>query len=146
MTGWISEEDWKTIVANVPIVSVDLVVQYRGGLLFGKRTNPRKAIGFFLGGEFTRVKLVVKPFIGLLKMNSTSQLRSLSHSGRSNISTMRPILREPTQNTISRTDTWWTSLMVNRGGTTNTKSLTFSNQYRNHSMRISEHISMPQSV
>lgn len=52
MTDWISEEDWKTIVANVPIVSVDLLVRYDEGLLFGKRTNePAKGYWFLPGGR-----------------------------------------------------------------------------------------------
>lgn len=48
----ISDEDWKTIVANIPIVSVDLLVRYNGGLLFGKRTNePAKGYWFIPGGR-----------------------------------------------------------------------------------------------
>ncbi|WP_082224230.1 NUDIX domain-containing protein [Halorubrum sp. T3] len=49
---WISEEDWNTIVANSPIVSVDLLVRYKDGLLFGKRTNkPAKGYWFLPGGR-----------------------------------------------------------------------------------------------
>ncbi|MFC7176984.1 hypothetical protein [Halosegnis marinus] len=39
LTDWIAPDDWQTVVANVPIVSVDLLVRYEDGLLFGKRTN-----------------------------------------------------------------------------------------------------------
>lgn len=50
--NWISQEDWKTIVTNVPIVSVDLLVQCEDGLLFGKRTNePAKGYWFLPGGR-----------------------------------------------------------------------------------------------
>jgi colanic acid biosynthesis protein WcaH len=49
---WISEENWKTIVAKVPIVSVDLLVRYEDRLLFGKRTNePAKGYWFLPGGR-----------------------------------------------------------------------------------------------
>jgi colanic acid biosynthesis protein WcaH len=37
--AWIPEDDWRTIVANVPIVSVDLLIRTDEGLLFGRRTN-----------------------------------------------------------------------------------------------------------
>jgi len=48
---WIPEEEWRTIVANVPIVSVDLLVRYEGGLVLGKRTNePAKGEWFVPGG------------------------------------------------------------------------------------------------
>ncbi|WP_232508570.1 GDP-mannose mannosyl hydrolase [Haloarcula marismortui] len=50
--NWITEEDWETIIANVPIVSVDLLVRYDEGLLFGKRTNePAKGYWFLPGGR-----------------------------------------------------------------------------------------------
>ena len=50
--NWITEEDWEMIVANVPIVSVDLLVRYDEGLLFGKRTNePAKGYWFLPGGR-----------------------------------------------------------------------------------------------
>ncbi|MFD1571647.1 NUDIX domain-containing protein [Halorubrum laminariae] len=50
--GWISEEDWRTIVANVPIVSVDLVIRRDGGVLLGRRTNePAKGYWFVPGGR-----------------------------------------------------------------------------------------------
>lgn len=49
---WIPKRDWETIVANVPIVSVDLLVQYEDGLLFGKRTNePAQGYWFLPGGR-----------------------------------------------------------------------------------------------
>lgn len=47
----ISDEDWKTIVQNVPIVSVDLAVRVGDGLVLGKRTNePLKGEWFVPGG------------------------------------------------------------------------------------------------
>lgn len=43
--------EWRAIVANVPIVSVDLVVCIDGGVLLGKRTNePAKGEWFVPGG------------------------------------------------------------------------------------------------
>jgi colanic acid biosynthesis protein WcaH len=50
--GWISDDDWSTVVANVPIVSVDLLVRHEGGLIFGKRINkPAKGYWFLPGGR-----------------------------------------------------------------------------------------------
>lgn len=37
--GWIPADEWRTIVANVPVVSVDLPIRTDEGLLFGTRTN-----------------------------------------------------------------------------------------------------------
>lgn len=52
MSKWISDDDWATIVANVPIVSVDLLVQYDDGLVLGRRTNePAKGFWFMPGGR-----------------------------------------------------------------------------------------------
>jgi colanic acid biosynthesis protein WcaH len=52
MSEWIPDHDWATIVANVPIVSVDLLVRYDGGLILGKRTNePAKGYWFMPGGR-----------------------------------------------------------------------------------------------
>ncbi len=49
---WIQADDWRTIVANVPIVSVDLLVKYEGGLLLGRRMNePAKGYWFVPGGR-----------------------------------------------------------------------------------------------
>lgn len=50
--GWIPDDEWQTIVRRVPIVSVDLLVRYKGGLLLGKRTNePAKGYWFPPGGR-----------------------------------------------------------------------------------------------
>ncbi|TKX78488.1 NUDIX domain-containing protein [Halorubrum sp. SD626R] len=50
--GWIPDEDWRTIVATVPIVSVDLVIRRDGGVLLGRRTNdPAKGHWFVPGGR-----------------------------------------------------------------------------------------------
>lgn len=52
MSEWILEEDWKTIVQNIPIVSVDLLVQVKNGIVLGKRTNePAKGEWFTPGGR-----------------------------------------------------------------------------------------------
>lgn len=43
--------EFRTIVANVPLVSVDLVVLHRGGVVLGKRRNePAKGEWFVPGG------------------------------------------------------------------------------------------------
>lgn len=50
--SWITDDDWEKIVANVPIVSVDLLIRYEGGILFGKRTNePARGYWFVPGGR-----------------------------------------------------------------------------------------------
>ena len=47
----IAPDDWRTIVANVPLVSVDLVVEHDGGVLLGLRENePAKGEWFVPGG------------------------------------------------------------------------------------------------
>jgi colanic acid biosynthesis protein WcaH len=47
----IPQEQWETIVANVPLVSVDLVIEHDGGILLGKRENePAKGEWFVPGG------------------------------------------------------------------------------------------------
>lgn len=49
--GPIPPEEWRAIVENVPLVSVDLVVEYDGGILLGKRENePVKGEWFVPGG------------------------------------------------------------------------------------------------
>ena len=51
-THWIPDDEWRTIVANVPIVSVDLVIRRDGGVLLGRRTNePAKGYWFVPGGR-----------------------------------------------------------------------------------------------
>ena len=48
----VPDDEWETIVRNVPIVSVDLVVQSADGVVLGKRTNaPAKGEWFVLGGR-----------------------------------------------------------------------------------------------
>ena len=47
----ISDDEWETIVANVPLVSVDLVIKHDDGVLLGKRENePGKGEWFVPGG------------------------------------------------------------------------------------------------
>jgi colanic acid biosynthesis protein WcaH len=49
---WISGDDWETIVASVPIISVDLVVSRDGGVVLGRRTNePAKGDWVVPGGR-----------------------------------------------------------------------------------------------
>lgn len=48
---WTESKEWEVIVENVPIVSVDLVVRYEGGILLGLRENePAKGEWFVPGG------------------------------------------------------------------------------------------------
>ena len=48
----IPTDEWETIVRNVPIVSVDLVVQSANGVVLGKRENdPAKGEWFVPGGR-----------------------------------------------------------------------------------------------
>lgn len=52
MSEWIPDEEWATIVENVPIVSVDLVVECPEGIVLGKRANePAKGEWFVPGGR-----------------------------------------------------------------------------------------------
>lgn len=54
-SDWIPREDWKTIVQNVPIVSVDLVVLHDDDVLLGKRKNkPAKGEWFVPGGRINK--------------------------------------------------------------------------------------------
>ena len=47
----IPPDEWQNIVENVPIVSVDLVIEHNGGVLLGKRENePAKGEWFVPGG------------------------------------------------------------------------------------------------
>ena len=47
----IPDDEWESIVANVPLVSVDLVIEHDGGVLLGKRKNePAKDEWFVPGG------------------------------------------------------------------------------------------------
>lgn len=49
---WIPDDDWRTIVANVPIVSVDLVIRRDGGIVLGRRSNePAEGYWFVPGGR-----------------------------------------------------------------------------------------------
>ncbi|QCC52200.1 NUDIX domain-containing protein [Halapricum salinum] len=51
MSPYLSDETWETVVRSVPLVSVDLVVHYDGGVILGKRTNePAKGEWFVPGG------------------------------------------------------------------------------------------------
>jgi len=55
MGEWIPDEEWETVVRNVPIVSVDLVVDCPDGIMLGKRTNePAKGQWFIPGGRIQK--------------------------------------------------------------------------------------------
>ncbi|WP_135664245.1 NUDIX domain-containing protein [Halorhabdus rudnickae] len=50
--GWIDADDWATIVASVPIVSIDLVVKTGAGVVLARRTNePASGEWFVPGGR-----------------------------------------------------------------------------------------------
>jgi colanic acid biosynthesis protein WcaH len=58
---WISEDDWNTIVSQVPIVSIDLVVLCDDGVLLGKRENePAKGEWFVPGGRVQKGETLVE--------------------------------------------------------------------------------------
>lgn len=57
--NWVSEKDWKTIVSNVPIMSVDLVVLTPNGVVLGRRKNePAKGRWFVPGGRVRKGELL----------------------------------------------------------------------------------------
>jgi colanic acid biosynthesis protein WcaH len=46
------DDEWRTVVRNVPIVSVDLVVRHEGGVVLGRRENdPARGEWFVPGGR-----------------------------------------------------------------------------------------------
>ncbi len=50
--GTLPQDDWETILRNVPIVSVDLVVRQGDGIILGKRANePARGEWFIPGGR-----------------------------------------------------------------------------------------------
>jgi len=58
---WIPEEEWATIVRNVPIVSVDLLVRTPEGVLLVERTNrPAKGEWFVPGGRVHKGERLVE--------------------------------------------------------------------------------------
>jgi len=49
---WIPDDEWKMITEKMPIVSVDLIVLHKGGIILGKRKNePAKGEWFVPGGR-----------------------------------------------------------------------------------------------
>lgn len=60
MSEWIPQDEWETIVRNVPIVSVDLVVECPDGIVLGKRANePAKGEWFVPGGRVRKEERLV---------------------------------------------------------------------------------------
>jgi colanic acid biosynthesis protein WcaH len=58
---WIPDEEWATIVRNVPIVSVDLLVRTPEGVLLVERTNrPAKGEWFVPGGRVHKGERLVE--------------------------------------------------------------------------------------
>lgn len=59
MSEWIPTHEWEIIVENVPIVSVDLVVECPEGIVFGKRANePAKDEWFVPGGRVRKDEML----------------------------------------------------------------------------------------
>ena len=58
---WIPEEEWATVVRNVPIVSVDLLVETPDGVLLVERANrPAKGEWFVPGGRVRKGERLVE--------------------------------------------------------------------------------------
>ena len=56
----IPDDEWRTIFANVPLVSVDLVIEHDGGVLLGKRENdPAKGEWFVPGACRITARVVI---------------------------------------------------------------------------------------
>jgi colanic acid biosynthesis protein WcaH len=56
----IPEAEWRTVVRNVPIVSVDLVVRHEGGVVLGRRENdPARGEWFVPGGRVRKDESLV---------------------------------------------------------------------------------------
>jgi colanic acid biosynthesis protein WcaH len=52
VSDWLPPDDWRTVVAGVPIPSVDLIVVHDGGVVLGRRTNdPARGEWFVPGGR-----------------------------------------------------------------------------------------------
>jgi|AntRauTorcE11898_2_1112593.scaffolds.fasta_scaffold99196_1 colanic acid biosynthesis protein WcaH len=57
----IPDDEWETVVRNVPIVSIDLVVRSADGIVLGKRTNePAKGEWFVPGGRVHKHERLVE--------------------------------------------------------------------------------------
>lgn len=61
MSECIPDDEWETVIRNVPIVSVDLVVECRNGVVLGKRSNePAKGEWFVPGGRIVKGERLVE--------------------------------------------------------------------------------------
>ena len=61
MADWISRAEWETIVQNVPIPSVDLVVECPDGVVLAERTNrPAKGEWFVPGSRVHKGERLVE--------------------------------------------------------------------------------------
>lgn len=103
MDNPIPDDEWRTIVANVPLVSVDLVIEYDGGVLLGKRENePAKGEWFVRMGRCSKTNLALRLFTAWQKMNSVSPSSSTIVSVPMSTSTRRPMSTVSIRNTTSR--------------------------------------------
>ncbi|MFC4990217.1 GDP-mannose mannosyl hydrolase [Saliphagus infecundisoli] len=84
--SWVPEDEWEVVVDNVPIVSVDLLVQHEGGILLGLRENePVKGEWFVPGGAVLKnetldeaVQRVAKTELGC-EVDVVERLGSFEH-------------------------------------------------------------------
>lgn len=103
---WIPDKTWRTIMAQAPIVSVDLLVHVNNGLVFGKQTNePAEGYWFVPGGRLekgeTREEAVHRVAREELGVNGSI----VESQGRMNISTTRRTSIAWIASTTSRTAT-----------------------------------------
>jgi len=57
--GYIEAETFKAVIANAPLVSVDLIVKHEGRVLLGRRVNrPAKGFWFTPGGRVLKNEMI----------------------------------------------------------------------------------------
>ena len=67
MSDWISDKGWETIVRNVPIVSVDLIIECLGGIVPGGRVRKDESLKSAvhrIGREELGIDLEIREMIG----------------------------------------------------------------------------------
>jgi colanic acid biosynthesis protein WcaH len=58
-TGYLEEEAFRGVIANTPLVSVDLIVKNEGKVLLGRRVNkPARGTWFTLGGRVLKNEMI----------------------------------------------------------------------------------------
>lgn len=66
---WLSDETFKSVIQNTPLISIDLIVQNeQGEVLLGKRVNaPAKGYWFVPGGRVRKNETLDDAFVRLVK-------------------------------------------------------------------------------